>query len=131
MPGLNGDDYYTPENLAKVNMSIIDTLVYRILYQMIKVNGPLFDKPVCDNQNLGSCNQFLYKTTATSAEHANLARQIAAESIALLKNERNVLPLSASLPSQAVVALLGSACSPFYNTSGMTVCLRFTMEKLW
>jgi beta-glucosidase-like glycosyl hydrolase len=97
MPGDTGDpwgeDYYSPEHLAKVNMSIIDKMAYRILYQMISVNGPLFDSPVCDNQKLGSCNKFLYDTVATSEEHRQLARKIARESAVLLKNDDATLPI--------------------------------------
>ena len=43
-----------------------------------------FDDPVC---NLPDCDHFLYEVNATSPEHSTLARDIAAASAVLLKNE--------------------------------------------
>jgi beta-glucosidase-like glycosyl hydrolase len=122
MPGTTGDDdWYSPERLAHVNMSLIDTMVYRILLQMISIGGPLFDNPVCDNVRLGACDEFLYKKSATNKDHVKLAREIAAASAALLQNDKNVLPLN-QLPKGAVIGLLGGSCAPYYNSSGMAVC---------
>jgi beta-glucosidase-like glycosyl hydrolase len=127
MPGNYGDDgsqdYFSPENLSHVNISIIDTMVYRILLQMITVTGKYFDQPVCNNLGQsGNCDELLYEKVATNSEHVSLAREIASSSAVLLKNERSILPLK-TLPSGSVISLIGSACNEYYNVSGMTVCL--------
>merc|ERR1712048_1337281 len=54
------------------------------------------------------CESFLRKTV-TSTEHVALARKLAADSIILLKNEGNVLPISSD--SVKTIAIIGSAAA--------------------
>ncbi|GAB6119141.1 glycoside hydrolase family 3 N-terminal domain-containing protein [Dysgonomonas termitidis] len=79
---------------GKVSEKLIDMAVSRILAAKFKAG--LFEKPYADIKNV-------QKNVHTS-EHVALARQIAEESVILLQNENNLLPLNKStLKSIAVV----------------------------
>jgi len=74
---------------GEVSEATVDQSAYRILYQMFK-NG-LFDNPTQNNQ-------------IDAAAHGAIAREIAAETMVLLQNKNNVLPLQADkLDSIAVI----------------------------
>jgi beta-glucosidase len=119
MPGSlvddNNQDYYNSNNLAKVDMNTINTMVYRILLKMITVGA--LDNPVCNTG--GGCNSYLYSAVATNSAHVTLARTIASNSAQLLMNDKNVLPLD-KLPAGSTIALLGSVCDSDYNLNALT-----------
>jgi beta-glucosidase len=81
---------------GKVSMAVIDEAVRRVL--RIKFRLGLFEKPYTDEAR--------EKTLLLSREHAAAAREIAARSIVLLKNERDVLPLDQGIKSIAVIGPL-------------------------
>jgi beta-glucosidase len=118
MPGSlvddNDKDYYNAGNLASVPINTINTMVYRILLQMITVGA--FDNPVCAIP--GGCNNYLYSVVATNPAHVALARTIASNSAQLLSNDKT-LPLD-KLPSGSTIAVIGSACDSDYNLNALT-----------
>ena len=82
-------------NAGLVSMEDIDNSVSRILTQMFKFN--VFDVP----------NNNLITNDVTNQDHVNTARELTAASHVLLKNEGNVLPLSATKPTK--IAIFGQA----------------------
>jgi beta-glucosidase len=80
--------------LGKIKQSLIDTAVGRILTAKFKAG--LFEKPLPDTLQI--------KARVHTPEHIALSQQIAEESIILLKNEKQLLPLNInSLKSLAVI----------------------------
>lgn len=79
---------YLPELLkeGKVTMAEIDDAVGRVLYYKFKLG--LFDNPY------SFCDAEKEKTNLFTAENRKIAREAAAGSIVLLKNNKNILPLS-------------------------------------
>ena len=75
--------------------AIIDAAVARVL--RAKVELGLFDQPYVDVEAAGRANG--------SAEHLALAREAAAKSIVLLKNEARTLPLAPTTRSIAVIGV--------------------------
>ena len=87
--GLWGDDLLAAVNDGKVTEAVIDDKVQRILYQMFSKG--LFDNPVQNN-------------LIPAQEHGQVSREIAEQSMVLLKNDDNALPLNAKqLKSIAVI----------------------------
>jgi beta-glucosidase len=80
----------------KLSMATIDEAVRRIL--RIKFRLGLFEHPYADEAR--------ERTEIFSAAHRAAARELAARSLVLLKNEHEVLPLSASARSIAVIGPL-------------------------
>jgi beta-glucosidase len=80
----------------KLSMATIDEAVRRIL--RIKFRLGLFEHPYADEAR--------ERTEIFNAAHRAAAREIAARSLVLLKNEQEVLPLSASARSIAVIGPL-------------------------
>jgi len=79
---------------GKIKESQIDTAVARIL--TLKFKAGLFEKPLADTA--------LIKDRVHTPDHIRLSQQIAEESIVLLKNDNNLLPLNISkLKSIAVI----------------------------
>ncbi|WP_114937609.1 glycoside hydrolase family 3 N-terminal domain-containing protein [Mucilaginibacter endophyticus] len=79
---------------GKIKESQIDTAVARIL--TLKFKAGLFEKPLADTSRI--------KDRVHTADHIKLSQQIAEESIVLLKNNDNLLPLNISkLKSIAVI----------------------------
>jgi beta-glucosidase len=79
---------------GKIKESQIDTAVARIL--TLKFKAGLFEKPLADTARI--------KDRVHTPEHIKLSQQIAEESIILLKNQDNLLPLNISkLKSIAVI----------------------------
>jgi beta-glucosidase len=79
---------------GKIKESQIDAAVARIL--TLKFKAGLFEKPLADTS--------LLKNRVHTPEHIKLSQQIAEESIVLLKNKDNLLPLNMSkLKSIAVI----------------------------
>jgi beta-glucosidase len=81
---------------GKVSQATIDEAVRRVL--RIKFRLGLFEKPYADEAR--------ERTQIMSAENVAAAREIAGRSMVLLKNEREVLPLSKALKSIAVIGPL-------------------------
>ncbi|WP_316737396.1 glycoside hydrolase family 3 N-terminal domain-containing protein [Pedobacter aquatilis] len=90
---------------GKVSVKTLDTAVSRVL--RIKFNMGLFENPYVNVDKA--------KTSVRSAEHIELARQVARESIVLLRNQGNVLPLSKSLKN---IAVIGPNADNIYNQIG-------------
>ncbi len=89
---------------GKVTMVTIDTAVYRVL--KLKFDMGLFDNPYVDPQ--------LAKKEVRKPEHIALARRVAQESVVLLKNKDNILPLS----KKVKLAVIGPNADNPYNQLG-------------
>ncbi|WP_234318373.1 glycoside hydrolase family 3 N-terminal domain-containing protein [Streptomyces sp. NRRL S-244] len=92
---------------GRIPQARIDDAVARILEQKFKLG--LFEKPYADRSGLGAIG---------SAEHRAVARQAAAKSQVLLKNEGGLLPLK---PSQKVYVAGSNADDLGNQTGGWTV----------
>jgi len=89
---------YAPQLIGedKLSQATIDNAVRRIL--RIKFRLGLFDKPYADEAH--------EQATILSRANVETAREVAARSIVLLKNERDVLPLAKNARSIAVIGPL-------------------------
>ncbi len=88
-----------------VSMNTLDTAVSRVL--RIKFNMGLFENPYV--------NPEVAKTKVRDTDKITLAREVARESIILLKNQDKVLPFSKSLKS---IAVIGPNADNIYNQLG-------------
>jgi len=79
---------------GKVSMKTLDDRVRDVL--RVKFMVGIFDHPYVTDADASS-------STVNSAEHQQVALRAARESIVLLKNEKNVLPLSKTIKSIAVI----------------------------
>jgi beta-glucosidase len=89
---------YNLEQLVKENkvpIALVDDAVKRILKKKFELG--LFDDPY------KYCNPEREQKELNNPEHTKAAREIAAKSIVLLKNERDVLPLSKGLKTIAFI----------------------------
>ena len=84
---------------GKLSQTAIDEAVRRIL--RIKFRLGLFDKPYADEAR--------ERAAILSRENRAAAREIAARSMVLLKNERDILPLSKGVKSIAVIGPLADS----------------------
>ena len=82
----------------KLSMAEIDDAVRTVLRTKFKLG--LFDKPFADASR--------EKQIVFSTEHQRFAREVAAKSFVLLKNERETLPISQSTKEIAVVGSLAN-----------------------
>ena len=82
-----------------VPMSVVDDAVHRIL--LVKFQLGLFERPYVDEQHEARA--------MLTAENRAAAREIAQNSIVLLRNEGNVLPLSKSAGTVAVIGPLADS----------------------
>ena len=82
-----------------VPMSVVDDAVRRIL--LVKFQLGLFERPYVDEQHEAGA--------LLTAENRAAAREIAQKSIVLLRNEGNVLPLSKSVGTIAVIGPLADS----------------------
>ena len=82
----------------KINIAILDEAVKRILLKKFEMG--LFDNPFkyCDTEK--------EKAALNSTENPKIAREVAAKSIILLKNNNSILPLSKSLKTIAFIGPL-------------------------
>jgi beta-glucosidase len=85
----------------KVNVALIDDAVRRILRKKFELG--LFDDPYRFS------NEAREKTILNSAANRAMARDVARKSIVLLKNEKQLLPLSKTLKSIAVIGPLAKS----------------------
>ena len=83
----------------KVPVSVINDSVRRIL--KVKYELGLFDKPYTD--------EAAEAAAMLTPDHLDLAREEARESIVLLKNEKNLLPLSKDIKKIAVIGVLADS----------------------
>ena len=94
----NPEDFILPlrelVSEGKLPQSILDDRVRDVLRVKFKLG--LFDHPYIESASAT-------KATVNSAEHQAVALQAARESIVLLKNDRNTLPLSKQIKSIAVI----------------------------
>jgi beta-glucosidase len=88
-----------------VEPAVLDTAVARVL--RMKFNLGLFDHPYVDEK-------LVAKKVAT-VQNKTVARQVARESIVLLKNDQHILPLSKSLKR---IAVIGPNADNAYNQLG-------------
>lgn len=86
---------------GKVPMVVLDEAVRRVLRKKFELG--LFDDPY------RYCNQKLQEKELNNPEHAKIAREVASKSIVLLKNEKNVLPLSKETKT---IAFIGPMVKP-------------------
>lgn len=84
---------------GKLTQATLDEAVRRIL--RIKFRLGLFDHPYADEAR--------ERTSLLSQAHLSAAREVAARSLVLLKNERNVLPLAKSVGTIAVIGPLADS----------------------
>ena len=91
-------------NNGDIPESRVDDAVRRILH--VKFALGLFEHPMPDTK---------YQGTIRSREHLELARQAVRESLVLLKNDNNVLPLSKETP---VIFVAGEAANDIGLQSG-------------
>jgi beta-glucosidase len=85
----------------KVPVALIDDAVHRILKKKFELG--LFDDPY------RFCNTEREEIALNNPEHPKAARQVAAKSIVLLKNENHLLPLSKSIKTIAFIGPLVKA----------------------
>jgi beta-glucosidase len=120
MPGSGVDDsgdprgWYSAERLGNLDEASLDAHVSRIVHAAASVPGFL-DESGCAP---GSCQEELYATNATSSEHRALARDLAADSVVMLKNNE-VLPLKTG----SRIAVVGGACAAVHDAE--------TLMKRW
>ncbi|MCX7874813.1 MAG: beta-glucosidase BglX [Melioribacteraceae bacterium] len=86
---------------GKVDIKFVDDAVRRVLIAKFKLG--LFDDPY------KYCDEEREKKTIMSKEIIKATKEVALESIVLLKNEKNLLPLSKKLKSIAVVGQLAKS----------------------
>lgn len=94
-------------NEGKVDIALVDDAVRRILYKKFELG--LFDDPYRFS------NAERQKKALNNPEHTKFAREIAAKSIVLLKNENNLLPLSKQTKT---IAFIGPAVKPARGNHG-------------
>ncbi|WP_443944135.1 glycoside hydrolase family 3 N-terminal domain-containing protein [Pedobacter sp. AW1-32] len=92
-------------NDGLVSKNVLDTAVSRVL--RLKFQMGLFENPFVDAAKA--------RKMVRSAEKVKLAADVARESIVLLKNDHNILPLSKSLRKLAVI---GPNAAEMYNQLG-------------
>lgn len=90
---------------GKVTEATLDTAVSRVLYQKFALG--LFENPYVDIKQVSR--------TVRIPNHIELARKVAQQSIILLKNNGNLLPLSKSIKK---LALIGPNADNIYNQLG-------------
>ncbi len=88
---------------GKVKMSVIDDAVRRILRKKFEMG--LFDDPY------KFCNETREKAEWNNPEHLTVARDIARKSIVLLKNEKQLLPISKQTKTVALIGPFAKAVS--------------------
>jgi len=85
----------------KVPIAVVDEAVKRILRKKFELG--LFDDP------FKYCNQDRQNAALSNPEHNRIARDMARKSIVLLKNEKNILPLSKEIKT---IAFIGPMVKP-------------------
>jgi len=110
MPGAADPPYFDAEGLKKEDQEAVDTAVKRILAVMYRMK--LTETPACSPPN---CEPSFKRDVSTPA-HVGLARNLAAKSVVLLKNNDSTLPLSRKVKK---IAIIGSAAvAKSYDPAG-------------
>ncbi|HEY4618525.1 MAG TPA: glycoside hydrolase family 3 C-terminal domain-containing protein, partial [Flavobacterium sp.] len=91
----------------KVPIALIDEAVRRILQKKFELG--LFENP------FKYCDSAREKAALNNPENSRVAREIASESIVLLKNEKNILPLSKKTKT---IAFIGPMVKPKRDNHG-------------
>ena len=105
---LGGKSYQTLSSAikeAKIDMTTVDSAVRRVL--KIKFDMGLFENPYVDPEKAAA--------TVRNKNHVELARKVARESIVLLKNDEQTLPLKKDIRS---IAVIGPNADNMYNQLG-------------
>jgi beta-glucosidase len=119
-----GGGYYSYQSIpalvesGKLSESVLDTAVSRVLRAKFKIG--LFEKPYT-----GVADDDIFKYINTPA-HKKIARQLDSESIVLLENHENVLPLK----KNANIAVIGPMAHGYVNVSN-TVKARLSVRTLF
>ncbi len=103
-----GPELETLVKEGKVPVALLDDAVRRILRMKFELG--LFEHPYIDESLTGKI--------ILSESHLQLARQMARESIVLLKNEKNVLPLDKNVKTLAVIGPLADDQAALLGTWG-------------
>jgi beta-glucosidase len=82
----------------KISLSVVDEAVRRIL--TVKFTKGIFERPYTDENR--------YKTAYLQPDAVAVAREAAAKSCVLLKNDNNLLPLSKDIKTIALIGPLGT-----------------------
>jgi beta-glucosidase len=98
--GIFGEEILEPVKKGKIPEELVDTAVRRILEAKYKLG--LFDDP------FKYCKVEVERAKILNEEHIEAALEIACKSIVLLKNEKNVLPLTKDLEKIAVIGPLAN-----------------------
>lgn len=101
MPGV--DPWFSEAALKNVSHKAVDDAAERILSAMYRLD--LLNTSVC---NPPDCKTY-FLANVTSPAHAALSRTLATQSIVLLQNENNLLPLN--LTTGMKIAIIGSAAA--------------------
>jgi len=115
MPGTGSGDshpeYFAPDELLQVDHKAVDTAAKRVLAVIHRMK--LAESTKCAPPH---CKEWFMKHVSTPA-HVSLARDSAAKSVVLLKNEKDILPLSHKDIKK--IAIIGSvADAPSYDPNG-------------
>lgn len=98
---------------GKVDIKLVDDAVRRVLIAKFKLG--LFDDP------FKYCDAEREKRTIRSKEIIDATKEVASETLVLLKNEKNILPLKKDLKAIAVVGpLANSSEDPLGGWSGLS-----------
>lgn len=117
-----GGGYYSYESIpslvesGKLSESVLDTAVSRVLRAKFKLG--LFENPYT-----GVADDDIFKYINTPA-HKKIARQLDSESIVLLENHENVLPLK----KNANIAVIGPMAHGYVNVSNTLYSSSFLSE---
>jgi len=112
MPGVAKEVFFSELNLTSQPSNQVDDAASRILAAMYRLDLPA--KAKCTPPN---CTEWMQRNV-TNAEHRALSRSLAADSIVLLKNEAEVLPINPGKVSK--IAIIGApAVAKSYDPSGV------------
>jgi beta-glucosidase len=101
MPG-NGTHFFNSQSLSDQDPELVDKAAMRVLAVIHRMQ--LIETTKCSPPNCATW----FKSNVSGPKHVALARSIAAESVVLLKNRHDVLPLVASKDLRTI-AIIGKA----------------------
>ncbi|MBQ9255187.1 MAG: glycoside hydrolase family 3 C-terminal domain-containing protein [Bacteroidales bacterium] len=109
---LSATDFYN--NLANIDTTILNGAVRRVLYQ--KFSCGLFDYPFVDENETDNTNTIESNVSSSQKDRLSMALDVAKESLVLLENKENILPLSKD--KKMKIALIGPNADNVYNQLG-------------
>jgi len=110
-PPCSNATWYSPQMLSKQPQELIDEAVTRILSAMFHLDI----QSSCAPPN---CKDWFLKNV-TTPQHSALARFIAAESVVLLKNADDVLPIGKRKPVRRIAVIGAAAVAKPYDPNGV------------